>query len=312
MEPLERLLDLVQFLLSRRTPVTFTEIRERIPEAYGQGNLQSAKRMFERDKDVLREQGIPIETLGTDEIGGELGYLIDRKAYALPDVALTPEELGALMVVAEPASGDGAAVAAVRKLLAGMRGSPAIAAIGGVPRPAESRPANVDRALAAATDGRCVTFPYRAVDGDEAQRLVDAWAVVLRAGRWYLVGHDRDRGELRVFQIARMTGDVVDAGEATPRPSDLVAADHVGGSLVGAGPRIASVAFAPEVVQVAVAQTGARIVGADDGWPVVEVPFDDVVWFAAWILSFGDRAVAIAPEDLRAEIVRRLEAVAGG
>ena len=92
----------------------------------------------------------------------------------------------------------------------------------------------------------------------------------------------------------------------------LAAADHVGGSLVGAGPRIASVAFAPEVVQVAVAQTGARIVGADDGWPVVEVPFDDVVWFAAWILSFGDRAVAIAPEDLRAEIIRRLEAVAGG
>ena len=56
MEPLERLLDLVQFLLSRRTPVTFTEIRERIPEAYGQGNLQSAKRMFERDKDVLRDR----------------------------------------------------------------------------------------------------------------------------------------------------------------------------------------------------------------------------------------------------------------
>ena len=81
---------------------------------------------------------------------------------------------------------------------------------------------------------------------------------------------------------------------------------------MGAGPRIASVAFAPEVFQVAVAQTGARIVGADDGWPVVEVPFDDVVWFAAWILSFGDRAVAIAPEDLRAEIIRRLEAVAGG
>ena len=58
MESLERLLDLVQFLLSRHVPVTFTEIRDRMPDAYGQANLQTAKRMFERDKDLLREQGI--------------------------------------------------------------------------------------------------------------------------------------------------------------------------------------------------------------------------------------------------------------
>ena len=56
MEPLERLLNLVGLLLETRVPLTFEQIRETL-EPYRQENVDSAKRMFERDKDVLREYG---------------------------------------------------------------------------------------------------------------------------------------------------------------------------------------------------------------------------------------------------------------
>ncbi len=52
-EPLERLLNLVGLLLETPQPLTFEQIR-RVLESYGQTNPDSAKRMFELDKDVLR------------------------------------------------------------------------------------------------------------------------------------------------------------------------------------------------------------------------------------------------------------------
>jgi predicted DNA-binding transcriptional regulator YafY len=45
-----------------------------------------------------------------------------------------------------------------------------------------------------------------------------------------------------------------------------------------------------------------------DGWVQVSLPAAPGDALASWILSFGPDAVALAPEALRAEIVRRLEA----
>ena len=58
MEPLERLLNLVGLLLETRTPLTFEQIRETL-EPYRQEKVDSAKRMFERDKDILRDYACP-------------------------------------------------------------------------------------------------------------------------------------------------------------------------------------------------------------------------------------------------------------
>src|SRR4029079_6966273 len=57
MPPLERLLNLVILLLETPRFLTFEQIRERLP-AYSHGDDESAKRMFERDKDVLRDLGV--------------------------------------------------------------------------------------------------------------------------------------------------------------------------------------------------------------------------------------------------------------
>src|SRR5436190_3150732 len=103
--PLERLINLTALLLNAHRPLTFDEIRERI-EAYRHGDAASAKRMFERDKDVLREAGVPVDLAATDVWDVEKGYRIDPSKYYLPDLAFTREETWALFVAAHAPGED--------------------------------------------------------------------------------------------------------------------------------------------------------------------------------------------------------------
>src|SRR5690606_228703 len=61
----------------------------------------------------------------------------------------------------------------------------------------------------AVRDGRTVRFDYRR-SGDDApaSRTVEPWGIVSWRGRWYVVGHDRDRAATRVFRLSRIVGEV--------------------------------------------------------------------------------------------------------
>ncbi len=141
MQPLERLVNLVALLLDSRRPMTFEEIRERMPGAYEQSDLDTAKRMFERDKDILRDIGIPIEVVATDVWDAEQGYTIPKDEYYLPEITFTAEEISALFVAARTGGQDTSAEEAVRKLLYGAEG--AILAGSSHCRPTEDRPTPV-------------------------------------------------------------------------------------------------------------------------------------------------------------------------
>src|ERR1700739_4904451 len=93
----ERLLSLVVCLLSARRYLSASQIREAVP-GYPD-SFDAFKRMFERDKDELRELGIPLETgmNGPDE---EVGYRISRQAYELPEIRLEPDEAAVLGLAA--------------------------------------------------------------------------------------------------------------------------------------------------------------------------------------------------------------------
>src|SRR2546426_1810850 len=122
MESLERLLNLVGLLLETKRPLTFEQIRRAMPEAYGGGNVDSAKRKFERDKDDIRNFDIPLEIVDVDVWGSEQGYVIPKDKYYLPEVSFTPEEMAALFVAARTGGEDPTAEQAVRKLLYGAQG----------------------------------------------------------------------------------------------------------------------------------------------------------------------------------------------
>lgn len=87
----QRWLDLLAFLIGRRLPVTVEQIMEGVPayardwEADDDTARASVRRKFERDKDELRELGIPLRTLPYAFRGeAQEGYLLERKDFYLP------------------------------------------------------------------------------------------------------------------------------------------------------------------------------------------------------------------------------------
>lgn len=314
MEPLERLLNLVGLLLETPTPLTFEQIRETL-DAYRADNVDSAKRMFERDKDQLREFGIPLQLVDTDVWGTEQGYIIPKDEYYLPEIAFTPEELGALLVAAQRGGENSPAEQAARKLLYGADGG-VLAGLAGGPLASgsDARSALVIDCADAAQRHRRVRFGYRTSHGRGGEREVDAYAMVFRGGHWYLVGHDADRDDVRAFRLSRFTSDVDDLGEGGRPPEGFRAADHIeAGPWAAAAEDRSEITFSPEVAWWATGSfAGARQIGVDDdGWVVMEVPMAEPGLLASLLLQFGPDAVVRSPASLREEIVRRLEAVLG-
>src|SRR5581483_1615750 len=94
---LARLTNLVALLLNARRPLTLEEIAAELdPEAPYPGADEARRQAFERDKRVLREEGIPVEAVSLDGEGGRVGYRIRPEEYQLPDLDLTADERIAL------------------------------------------------------------------------------------------------------------------------------------------------------------------------------------------------------------------------
>jgi proteasome accessory factor B len=314
MHPLERLVNLVALLLESPRPLTFEQIRDSMPEAYAQQEVSTAKRMFERDKDVLRDVGVPIEVTSTDAWDVEQGYTIPKDQYYLPDVRLSPEEVSALFVAARAGGRDAAAEQAVRKLLYGTDGG-LLSGVSSAPLAAEAGASDAGLLASAEAIGDRVSlrFSYRTSRGEESRRHVDPYGLVFRGGHWYLVGLDRERGEIRSFRFSRLAGAPERAEEASSAPEGFRAAEHVASGPWGPGePREhVEVAFSPDVAWWATAgieDAGALETGAD-GWRRFRIPTGPGDGIVSWILAFGPDAELVAPADLRAEAVRRLEAL---
>ena len=314
MEPLERLLNLVGLLLESRTPLTFEQIRETL-DAYRADNADSAKRMFERDKDLLRDYGVPLELADVDAWGTERGYVIRKDEYYLPEISFAPEEVTALFVAAQSGREETAVEQGVRKLLYGAEGGVLTGPAGGpLVAGSDARSDTVVSAAEAAQRHDTVRFGYRTSQGSVSQREVDAYGVVFRGGHWYLVGHDHERDDVRAFRVSRLTTELVVTGTGSEPPLGFRASDHVqAGPWQRSGDDPAMVAFAPEIAwRAAAAFAGAEERGTDeDGRIVVAIPFADEQLLASLLLEYGPDAVVLAPPELRDAVVGRLEALTG-
>jgi len=316
MDPLERMLDLLGLLLDTRLPVTFAEIRGNLPEAYNQPDAKSAKRQFERDKDVLRELGVPVETSGTDASDSEDAYFIPKDRYYLPSIDFTPDEVSALLVASATSGEDDDAQRGVRKLLFGADA----VMLSGADPPLVAAGPDLSGPLAtelgeAIRGGRSVGFSYRKTSGEPSEREVDPYGLVWRSGHWYLVGLDRARGEIRCFKLSRFASGVVAGGEASQPPDGFAAREHVSRGpwgLEDAEMSTARIAFGERVAWwAASAVDGSQASDPKDGWVETILPgtLDDS--FVSWILSFGPDARVLEPPELREAVVARLEETVG-
>ena len=305
----ERLLNLVIALLATRHWLTKEQIRKAVPQYAECESTEAFDRMFERDKDELRELGVPLVT-GGDSVwfADEQGYRIDREAYALPPISFTPAELAVLALASrvwQQASLAGPAARALVKLKALGVDADGASLVGVEPRVRTREPAFA--ALYAATrDHAPVRFSYRtARTGEVAVRHVEPWQITSWHGHWYLVGHDRDRGEPRVFRLSRIHGHVATIGEpgSYTVPEDVDGRAMVSGAVREQPERTARLRLAAGAGQALRLRAGAR--GNEE--TEVEVTFTDADELAEEVLWVGEGGVVLGPEDVRDAVVRRLE-----
>jgi predicted DNA-binding transcriptional regulator YafY len=133
---------------------------------------------------------------------------------------------------------------------------------------------------------------------------VQPWAITSWHGRWYLVGHDTDRGAVRVFRLSRVEGRVRRTGRpgSFDVPEDLDAKTMVSGMATDIPTRTARVRLRPGTCQ------GLRLrAGAGGDVDLVDVPFSDTYEVAEAIAWHGPDAVVLEPPDVVDAVVRRLE-----
>ncbi|GAB7189583.1 WYL domain-containing protein [Kineococcus sp. NUM-3379] len=309
----ERLLNLVIALSATRRWLTKEQIRKAVPQYADCATTVAFERMFERDKEDLRELGIPLSTGGEDVLfGDEQGYRIDRDAYALPAIDFTPAELTVLSLASrvwQQASLAGPATRALVKLRSLGVEADESSLVGLEPRVRTSEPA-FEPLYAAARDRAPVSFGYRRADGEPATRSVEPWAIVSWHGRWYLVANDRDRQAPRVFRLSRIQGAVRRTGKpgAYDVPADLDPRAVVAGTVTERAPVRAVLRVRPGA-GLTLRRRAAAVTAGEDGEDRVELDVTDVEQAADEVATFGADVVVLQPPELREAVVRRLRGV---
>jgi proteasome accessory factor B len=323
----ERLVNLVIALLSTRGFITAEKIRSSVAGYSESPSAEAFSRMFERDKNELRDLGIPLEVGKVSALDPTEGYRINRDAYSLRPVELTPDEAAAVAVATglwqSPELITATQGALLKLRAAGVDVDPldigaqvAIASSAGVPGLRGSE--DVLGILLSAIDSRqAVQFPHRPSRAEPyTTRTVEPWGVVTEKGRWYLVGHDRDRGATRTFRLSRIGAEVTPIGPegvvTVPEDVDLrkIVADTVSETPAG-GQAVVWVADGrATALRRAGRQIGARQLAGRDG-DVIELDIGSPDGLAREIAGYGADAIALEPQSLRDDVVARLRGALG-
>jgi predicted DNA-binding transcriptional regulator YafY len=321
MDRLERLVNLVAALIDTPRPLTRDDIHQRI-EGYSD-DPGAFRRNFERDKELLRQMGLPLVTVPLDpNRPDEVGYQIPREEYELPDPGLDEHELAALRLASaavqiEGAGGRDATVRALRKLAGAATGDGAeTTAAAEVTELKENGlaalPAGdaVAAAFGAIAARRRVRFQYRG-----ETRRVDPWRLSFRRGQWYLLAWDHGRGEERQFRVDRIEGGVVPTGEAgaferpaggdavPPPPWRFGDEDEIQAEL------LVDAEQAPWALE-ALGEEAVTARGAD-GSIVFSVGVTNVPAFRSFVIGFLDHAEILGPAQLRDDMVAWLSSLSG-
>ncbi len=314
-----RQLNLIAYLLNHRFPVTWDEIRQKVPgyQPVGGVDEKSILRKFERDKEELRDQGVPIDTVPIDsEV--LMGYRLDRSRFYLPRFSFTDEEIWALVVaVRRLAEMKGFSMAreaksVLRKLVFDSPcGEEADGSLAFFYSGHYSSP-ELETVADALMFKKRLKMTYYSLHSDSvSDREVHPYALVQRRGRWYMVAWCCLRKELRQFRLERikslqMNRNDLDTPDYTI-PNDFSLKDYMGQETwdySNARPTNVEVKMPGAQYQ----QARARWSDRDDvTFPskrrnVVIMKVRDDAAFCRWVLSQQGDVEILSPRRLRREM----------
>ncbi|CAL9400602.1 hypothetical protein SUDANB106_01461 [Streptomyces sp. enrichment culture] len=313
-----RLIRMVLLLQTRRS-MTAAELAER---------LEVSERTVARDALALSEAGIPVYA----DRGRAGGYRLVG-GYRTRLTGLGRDEAEALFLSGVPSAlremGLADAASAARlKVAAALTPELADAPHSAAQRfhldaPGWWQPTETPEALPALAeavwDDRLVTARYRRRDGSGAQRTLEPYGLVLKAGVWYLVA--RADGDPRVYRVDRF-GSVTPLGERFERDADFdlpgfweeraaafarsILRETVVVRLTEAGTR--ALRYATD--RAAAEDALARGETDEEGLTTVTLPVESPDVAYGQLLALGPECEVLGPPELRERMARAAERTA--
>ena len=293
----ERLIGILSILLQQEKVTAPQLARE----------FEVSRRTIQRDIESLCRAGIPIFT--AQGAGGGIsimeGYRVDRTVLTAPEMQAILAGLRSL----DSVSGTRRYTQLMEKLSAGS----------GVLLPGsaqmlidlsswykDSLAPKIEEIQSAIRQHRTIRFAYFSPKG-ESVRTVEPYYLLFRWSAWYVWGWCHTRQDFRLFKLNRMTD--LAAGELfSPRPAPLP--DLEPERVFPAKYRV-TVRFEPSCRWRLVEEYGPDSFTTDpDGWLRFTGGFPDADSALSWVLTFGDKAELLQPDQLRRRLGELTSALA--
>jgi len=159
---------------------------------------------------------------------------------------------------------------------------------------------------------RRVSVQYRDRAGATTDRVLEPLGLVAKAGVWYLVAREGDKG-YRTFRCERIVGAVMTT-ERFERPAGFDLDAHWRSSVASIQARpadsyAATLAVRHDAVERVMSFWSSEIVATDGDLTTVRVHCPDRAGAAFLVLVLGGSATIVAPDDLRSAVVSSAQAV---
>lgn len=272
----------------------------------------SIERRFERDKDLLRELGIPLVAWippSEDENNKATVYRIPREDYEPPQgFELDAQDLRLLNIAAavwrEGSLSQEARLTHTKLAASGVSVDEPL--IGFLPMLTLRDPA-LDALRQAISNRAQVRFDYLTPGSTGAKsRTVSPLAVVLHEGRWHLLSVEEPGGVEKTFLVRRIVSDVKELSEpAHDAPASLV--EKMTAEL--------SELYQQQTAEVSVALGSAADTvlrnrpGSTVDGDTITVHYTDLVALATQLLEYLPDIKIVSPQELRDEMLAQIEVV---
>lgn len=294
---IDRLIGILSVLLQKEK-TTAPELAER---------FEVSKRTINRDIEDLCRAGIPIRTAqGT---GGGIsimdGYRMDRTILTSKDMQMILAGLRSL----DSVSGSSYYGQLMEKIQAGssefITGRDSIL-IDLSSWYRDSLAPKIEMIQDAIGDRRLIKFRYYAPSG-ESERTVEPYYLVFRWSSWYLWAWCLKRKDFRLFKLNRMDG--VQITEKNFECRDATMPDLSNEKIFPGGIKVKALFEADQKWRLVEEFGTSCFTENEDGRLLFTADYTDMENLITWILTFGDKAEVIEPEEVSEKVRTTIEAM---
>ena len=306
---LRRILQLIPHLADDKEH-TFTEIAERIgvDEATVRGDIRSVSERFGDEPGGFIE-GVQIY-VEADRVSLTSNHF--RRPMRLTSSELQALELGLAMLRTERPPDEHPVIdrarARLRDTLARLPADPIPDLLSHATLGACGRADHLAAIRTSLSARRKLRLTYRRGGAeDAAERSICPYALVAASGMLYVVAHCEGSEGIRIFRLDRIEAATALAEKyEIPEAFSLDEIVRDGRVLHGEQPRALVIRYSARIARWIAEREGIPL--AEDGSLTHTHPLADVQWAVRHVLQYGPDAEVLSPADVRAEVVRRLDA----